>query len=174
MPLQLSQGQFVPQLTLGDGLCNGTGSPLYNCAPCDPNPKTHKQWYMQAQYFWEGHDPSSSPFELDITTPRFLGLRGRRAGAHADVNMCHVIAGPLIPIEPGQMITTEFSMDEESVWHASISTGSQSSAIEVPYEYMERNQTWGKTIGLGTCMEVDNLMGRDYYPPTCPVRATCC
>jgi hypothetical protein len=61
-------------------------------------------------------------------------------------------------------------MDENSVWHASISTGSKISAIEVPYEYMERNQTWGKTIGLGTCMEVDNLMSRDYYPKNCPVR----
>lgn len=123
---------------------------------------------MQAQYFWEGHDPSSSPLELD--TPRFLGLRGRHAAARADANMCHVIAGPLIPIEPGQIITTTFSMDEDSVWHASIGNGNKISAIEVPYEYMERNQTWGKTIGLGTCKEVDNLMSRNYYPPTCPVR----
>ena len=132
---------------------------------------------MQAQYFWEGHDPSSpavdaATTERDITVPRFLGLRGRRAAAHANANMCHVIAGPLIPIEPGETVTTQFTMDEDSVWHASISTGSKISAIEVPYEYMERNQTWGKTIGLGTCMEVDNLMGRDYYPPTCPVRTS--
>ena len=127
--LQLARGQFVPQLTLGNGLCNGTGAPLYDCAPCDPNPKTSKQWYMQAQYFWEGHDPS----ELDVTTPRFLGRRG------ADADMCHVIAGPLIPIEPGQMITTKFSMDEDAVWHASISTGAKISAIKVPYEFMERN-----------------------------------
>ena len=162
--LQLARGQFVPQLTLGDGLCNGTGAPLYDCAPCDPNPKTSKQWYMQAQYFWEGHDPS----ELDVTTPRFLGRRG------ADADMCHVIAGPLIPIEPGQMITTKFSMDEDAVWHASISTGAKISAIKVPYEFMERNQTWGKTVGLGTCMEVDNLMNRDYYPPDCPVRLHAC
>ena len=135
----LSKGQFVPQLTLGDGLCNGTGAPLYDCAPCTPNPKTSKQWYMQAQYFWEGHDPSGGP---DLATPRFLGLRGRGAhvAAAATASMCHVIAGPLIPIEPGEMITTTFSMDEDSVWHASIGAGSKVSAIEVPYEYMERNQ----------------------------------
>ena len=92
---------------------------------------------MQAQYFWEGHDPSSpavhaATTEHDITVPRFLGLRGKRAAAHANANMCHVIAGPLIPIEPGEIVTTRFTMDEDSVWHASISTGSKISAIEVP------------------------------------------
>jgi hypothetical protein len=39
---------------------------------------------------------------------------------------------------------------------------------QVPHEYMDKNQTWGETIGLGTCMEVDNLMSRGYYPPSCP------
>lgn len=161
----LSKGQFVPQLTLGDGLCNGTGAPNFNCAPCSPNPKTRKQWYMQAQYFWEGHDPGR-----DLNMPR-VGRRGRQVSDGVklrDTGMCHVIAGPLIPVEPGQHIKTVFFMDENYTWHASISNGEDISSIKVEHEYMEKNQTWGKTIGLGTCMEVDNLMSRGYYPPFCP------
>ena len=59
----MSLGQFVPQLTLGNGLCNGTGAPGFTCTGCNPNPKTSTQWYMQAQYFWQGHDPIDSTAE---------------------------------------------------------------------------------------------------------------
>lgn len=121
---------------------------------------------MQAQYFWEGHDPSGSD---EHNTPRLNTLRSGRQDQSAKADMCHVIAGPLIPVEPGQLITTSFHIDAAMIWHASISNGEGSvSSIEVEHEYMEKNLTWGKTIGLGTCMEVDNLMSRGYYPPSCP------
>jgi hypothetical protein len=160
----LTKGQFVPQLTLGDGLCNGTGPPAFTCSDCDPNPKTSKQWYMQAQYFWEGHDPDGVGAGRRTTQRQCLNRRG---GGGAE--RCHVIAGPLIPVEPGQLITTSFAIDAAATWHASISTpDGKVSKIQVEREYMEKNQTWPKTVGLGTCMEVDNLMRRGYYPETCP------
>jgi hypothetical protein len=125
----LARGQFVPQLTLGDGLCNGTGPPRFDCAPCDPNPKTSKQWYMQAQYFWEGHDPGGTSSTL--ASPH-LGRRGARRHHPSSGGGCHVIAGPLIPVHPGEVITTSFHIDKDRIWHASISNGAKSSAIEVP------------------------------------------
>ena len=111
----LSIGQFVPQLTLGDGLCNGTGAPLFDCAPCDPNPETSKQWYMQAQYYWSGHDPNDSA----AGSPQLLNRRSRRA-AESDDNKCHVIAGDLIPVDPGDVVTTSFvsRRDIAGIWVA--------------------------------------------------------
>ena len=85
----LASGQFVPQLTLGDGLCNGTGPPGFTCSNCDPNPKTSKQWYMQAQYFWEGHDPDGTGHTK--TQGQCLN---KRSGGRGAADKCHVIAGP--------------------------------------------------------------------------------
>ncbi len=163
----LSKGQFVPQLTLGNGLCNGTGPPTFACTSCDPSPADAVQWYMQAQYFWTGHDPDPGGAGGHRC---FLHRRSRRfKQREASADGCHVIAGPLIPVNPGELVTTRFTIDEAAVWHASIGTpDGRTSAIEVPFEWMERNQTWPKTIGLGTCMEVDDLMHRGYYPPHCP------
>ena len=79
------------------------------------------------------------------------------------------LVGPLIPVEPGEVITTTFTIDEASTWHASIGTpDGKISKIQVERPYMEKNQTWPKSVGLGTCMEVDNLMSRGYYPAHCP------
>jgi hypothetical protein len=161
----LSKGQFVPQLTLGNGLCNGTGPPAYACTACDPDPGQSVQWYMQAQYFWTGHDPGGAQQQERC----FLNRRGRRSQQQGSADACHVVAGPLIPVDPGELVTTTFTIDDAYTWHASIGTpDGRVSAIEVPFEWMERNQTWPRTIGLGTCMEVDNLMSRRYYPPYCP------
>ena len=55
------------------------------------------------------------------------------------------------------------------MWHASIAAAGKVSAIEVTSPYMERNTSWPETVGLGTCMEVDNLMSRDYCAPPCPL-----
>jgi hypothetical protein len=116
----LSKGQFVPQLTLGNGLCNGTGAPNYACSSCHPSPTDSVQWYMQAQYFWTGHDPDSA----DTTGARqrcFLNRRSRRFEEGSGA-ACHVIAGPLVPVNPGELVTTTFTIDEAHVWHASIGT----------------------------------------------------
>mmetsp|Transcript_26305 Transcript_26305/g.43656 ORF Transcript_26305/g.43656 Transcript_26305/m.43656 type:complete len:332 (+) Transcript_26305:50-1045(+) len=158
----LSKGQFVPQLILGNGLCNGTGPPHYTCSSCDPSPATSVQWYMQAQYFWTGHDP-------DSMQQHRCPLNRRSRSFEQTAGTCHVIAGPLIPVHPGELVTTTFTIDGTHTWHASIATpdGKQSS-IKVPYEYMEHYQMWPKSVGLGTCMEVDDLMSRRYYPPHCP------
>ena len=59
---------------------------------------------MQAQYFWIGHDPT------DITDQRhWLNRRGNSAATAeerlderlGDSDKCHVIAGDLIPVNPG-------------------------------------------------------------------------
>ena len=55
------------------------------------------------------------------------------------------------------------------MWHASIAAAGKVSAIKVTSPYMERNTSWPETVGLGTCMEVDNLMNRDYCAPPCPL-----
>eukprot|EP00966_Prymnesium_polylepis_P058957 1366405-Prymnesium_polylepis.1 len=124
----LSKGQFVPQLTLGNGLCNGTGPPSYSCSSCDPNPKDSVQWYMQAQYFWTGHDPDRGDSEQRC----FLNRRSRHSGQREGfADACHVIAGPLVPVNPGELVTTTFTIDDAAVWHASIGTpDGKLSAIE--------------------------------------------
>jgi len=127
-------GQFVPQLTLGNGLCNGTGPDKadatkgYRCSGCSPDPARSKQWYMQAQYFWGGyHQPNQQQ-------PQWLGKRARTSEAPAE---CHVVAGDLLPVNPGEEITTTFTQDAKHVWHASISNGKNTSKVTVPFPFMQ-------------------------------------
>ena len=64
----------------------------------------------------------------------------------------------------GETIVTTFTIDDASTWHASIEakgTG-KISKIKVTEPYMEQHETWPNTVGLGTCMEVDDLMNRGY------------
>ena len=120
---------------------------------------------MKAQYYWSGHDPSGPDGGGSPDLNRRGAGSGAASGRRAGFDKCHVVAGDLIPAHPGDEITTTFEIDAASVWHASTHAGEAVSQIEVPYPYEETNQTWPETVGLGTCLEVDNLMDQGYCPP---------
>eukprot|EP01079_Euglenida_sp_SAG-EU17-18_P009853 gene9853-1776_t len=174
----ISAGQFVPQLTLG----NGSPCPGYICASLPHHalelqcmgsamalapqvttavdatrllPTLSNGSYMQSQYYFN--------------KPPAVGAQAAPTKRHGMDGGCFVVAGDLIPVNPGDDITTSFHI-EDGTWHASISCATRASIIQVPHPYMDPSLSWSdhKTVVLGTCMEVDDLINREYSPPSCP------
>ena len=117
--------QFVPQLMLGNPLCNSTGPPLYK-------PIWHKfdTWVFGAQYF----------FEIFNKT--------------ANKTQAHAATGELFPTREGEVIYTSFDLDK-STWSWSLTMGvrgdaTRVSTLVVPAPFMglikEETSSWSEPV----------------------------
>jgi len=139
--------QFVPQLTLGQSFCNGTGPPEYLPTACELDPL--HSWYIQAQYF----------FQL-------------KCNDHANV-----VAGEMIPVSKGDLVTTSFQLNSQYAWELVISASSPSlssgekprvSRVVADTPYMNSTLSWGDApydaVRLGACWEVYGMTQTSDYP----------
>lgn len=87
--------QFVPQLMLGNALCNSSGAPDYR-----PHWAELDAWHIGAQYFFGVCDA------------------GRDGGYNCtkDSWTAHAATGDLIAVAPGERVWTNFTLSDEWVW----------------------------------------------------------
>ena len=136
--------QFVPQLMLGNPLCNSTGPPLYK-------PIWHKfdTWVFGAQYF----------FEIFNKT--------------ANKTQAHAATGELFPTREGEVIYTSFDLDK-STWSWTLTMGvrgdaTRVSTLIVPAPFMglikEETSSWSEPVYAkavsNACWELYGIAGAE-------------
>lgn len=138
--------QFVPQLMLGNPLCESTGPPLYK-----PIWKMHDTWVFGSQYFFEIFNVTSNKTEA------------------------HAATGKVVSVVKGEILWTQFELDSNWVWKLSMGVKgdpSRVSTVIVPKPYMgllpnEANSWNEKTFDhchVSSCWELYGMRDRDHYP----------
>jgi hypothetical protein len=146
-PYPSLMNQFVPQLMLGNPLCNSSGPPSYH-----PKWQPHKTWVFGSQYFFEIHN---------LTT--------NKTDAHA-------VTGEIFNTTAGEVLWTKFSLDQEtSAWSLGMGVKgdpTRTSTVVAHKPFMGLisdvtsswaedlyNQTWANS-----CWELYGAKDRAHYP----------
>lgn len=139
--------QFVPQLMLGQPLCNSTGwpwyKPLWNCDA------TH--YIFGSQYFFEIKNRTTEKTES------------------------HAATGDVYPVSPGEKLYTKFALDSEYVWTLEmgvVGDGARISVLRVPEPYMgllrDETDSWDEPAFnrtfVNSCWELYGMRDRAHYP----------
>jgi hypothetical protein len=174
--------QFVPQLMLGNVLANSSNFPHY-----EPQWLVLDTWHIGAQYF----------FALPCNENNNNNNNSTTTTSSQKKDPCWIAkaaTGKLIPVQPGQVIETTFTLlqeeeeeeEEEGVandnnindwqWHLRMGVvgghPSQWSLVvaKTPFMGLVSNTTWQDDIYLnvtvGSCLENYNLHISDNYPET--------
>lgn len=138
--------QFVPQLMLGNPLCNSTGPPEYK-----PIWHEHDTWVFGSQYFFEVHNRTSNKTEG------------------------HAATGELFPAQFGEVIWTSFELDTKWTWNLSmgiLGDPARTSTVisEKPFMGLVEYDTksWAEPqynhTNVNSCWELYNVRDRAHYP----------
>lgn len=145
--------QFVPQLMLGNALCNSSNAPDYH-----PHWAKLTGWAIGAQYFFGVCDEGSD------------GAYNCTAQSWTD----KAATGALVPVEEGELIYTKFELSDEYVWTLSMGvvgdeTGARSSVVVVDRPFMglvNTSTSWAEPtydeVYAGACWEDYNMAPGSY------------
>eukprot|EP01079_Euglenida_sp_SAG-EU17-18_P002094 gene2095-3050_t len=141
--------QFVPQLMLGNPLCNSTGPPDYK-------PLWHHQdtWVIGSQYFFEVFNETAN----------------RTEG--------HAATGDLVKVSKGEIVYTQFEVSVDWMWTLTMGVKGQPDRVSTvvahkPYmgilpdsqtkSWSEAQDTYSHAF-VNSCWELYGMRDRDHYP----------
>merc|ERR1719272_2621966 len=141
--------QFVPQLMLGNPLCNSSGPPDYK-----PQWQNHRSWVFGSQYFMEINNTKTN----------------KTAEGHA-------ATGDLFPAKQGEMIFTKFELSEKWVWTLSmgvVGDPTRVSTVVADKPFMglvsEDMTSWSEPeynkCNVNSCWELYGVTDEDHFPST--------
>ena len=140
--------QFVPQLMLGEPLCNSTGPPYYKPLWC-----AAKSYIFGTQYFMEVHNTTTNKTDS------------------------HAAAGAVFETTPGERLFTEFSLGEDWTWTLKMGVVGDEDRVSVleafaPYMGLLASETrsWSEPafdhVNVNSCWELYGMRDREHYPST--------
>lgn len=139
--------QFVPQLMLGNPLCDSSGPPLYK-----PIWHEQKTWVFGAQYFFEIFNQTSNRTEA------------------------HAATGKTYPCVKGEILFTEYVLDKNWIWTLRMGVKgdpNRVSTVTVEKPFMgllpeSQTKSWSESVysnAVGnSCWELYGIKTADQYP----------
>ena len=139
--------QFVPQLMLGNPLCDSTGPPDYK-----PIWHEQKTWVFGAQYFFEIFDQA------------------------ANKTQGHAATGKTYPTKEGETIYTKYTLSDDWVWTLEMGVkgdATRVSTVVVPKPFMgllpeSQTSSWSEPVYASAwgnaCWELYGVEGGPTYP----------
>lgn len=139
--------QFVPQLMLGNPLCNSTGPPDYK-----PKWEEHKTWVFGSQYFMEINNTKTN----------------KTAEGHA-------ATGELFEAKVGEVLYTKFELSKNWVWTLTMGVKGDTTRISTvvadkPFMGLvpESTTSWSEkeyqSCNVNSCWELYGVKDQDHFP----------